>query len=89
MASVVVFWLAWTLLAGLVCLWIAQQPGLVDLQTNADQLLAISLIWDLQRDYGWRGFQLPRIPSLLPVLLTQAVLHRDGALRCPTADRPR
>jgi len=39
---------------------------------NADNLLATSLVWDLLHyDYAWRGFQLPRVPSIFPDLLVQ------------------
>jgi hypothetical protein len=54
-------------------LYVSQQPRYLDLQMNADLLLPVSLIWDLRHhDYAWLGFQLPRVPSLVPDLLLYA-----------------
>lgn len=55
------------------CLYISRYPDFVNLQMNADSLLAVSFIWDLrQHDHALFGFQLPRIPSIFPDLTIQA-----------------
>jgi hypothetical protein len=54
-------------------LFVSRQPRYLNLQMNADMLLPVSLLWDLRHhDYAWLGFQLPRVPSLVPDLLLYA-----------------
>ena len=47
----------------------------LDYATNSDILLPVSYVWDIRNhSYAWSGFELPRIPSLFPDLITYAAL---------------
>jgi hypothetical protein len=60
---------------GLLCLLVNGDKGFLGHATNADSLLAVSYIWDVRNhDYAWLGFELPRIPSIFPDLVTYAAL---------------
>jgi len=66
------------LLCGCVLLCLLVQGDRVhflDYATNSDILLPVSYVWDIRNhNYAWSGFELPRIPSLFPDLVTYAAL---------------
>lgn len=67
----------------LTCLIAFDEPSFVTRIVNSDTLLPASLVWDVQQhDYAWRGFQLPRVPSIFPDLVAYGVLQAaTGAWR--------
>jgi hypothetical protein len=59
----------------LLCLLVQGDRGFLDYVTNSDILLPVSYVWDIRNhNYAWSGFELPRIPSLFPDLVTYAAL---------------
>src|SRR5262245_41468134 len=61
-----------TLAAAIPCLVYADGEHML---TDADTMIPIAFIWDLlHRVDGWRTFQLPRAPSLVPDLFVYGIL---------------
>jgi hypothetical protein len=59
----------------LLCLLIYNNDGFTRHVMSSDALSATIFVWDvLNHDYAWSGFQLARIPSIVPDLMATAIL---------------
>jgi hypothetical protein len=64
------------LVAALLAAGCFGQPALMELATNADALLPGAFVWEaINHPESWRGFEWPRIPSLVPDGLIYGVLQ--------------